>query len=92
MYILLIFKVLNITLPAVYDCYVKYKTTPCIDFQNNFFETNIKPRCSSHFVLFKNRLEKYNPKKQRMLANIHKKGTKKEYIISKLLQLKQPIL
>jgi len=45
-------------------------------------------RCSSCSVLIEHKLEKYNPKELRKLANIYKiKIRKKEYIISELLQL-----
>ena len=54
---------------------------------------NVNPRCSPCFTLIKQKLEKYNPKDLRKLANKYKtKRRKKDCIKSELLLLNHLIL
>ena len=75
-----------------HDCYVKYNSITCIDCQNIFLKTNINPRCSSCYLIIKQKLQKYNPKELEKLANSCKKRRKKEFTLSELLQTNRPFL
>ena len=55
------------------DCYVKYNTKPCIDYRKNFQRANDSIiKCSFCSLLIEHKIEKFNPKELRKIANIHK--------------------